>query len=110
MRWGRIQHEACDSSARLVFASLPDLRLETGLDRVDGPSRAARLARHEEYTVLLRKERVRRLARLAGDVLDCGRRCQPSTRQCQWLEWTGRTDVTTQNVLDLLLLETTLDD
>ena len=110
MRWGRIQHEACDSSARLVFASLPNLRLETGLDRVDGPSRAARLARHEEYTVLLRKERVRRLARLAGDVLDCGRRCQPSTRQCQWLEWTGRTDVTTQNVLDLLLLETTLDD
>ena len=74
MRWGRIQHEPCDSSARLVFASLPDLRLETGLDRVHGPSRAARLAGHEEYTVLLREEGVGRLARLAGDVFDyeCG--------------------------------------
>ena len=70
MRWGRIQHEACDSSTRLVFASLPDLRLETGLDRVDGPSRAARLARHEEYTVLLRENSVWRFARLAGHVLD----------------------------------------
>ena len=42
----------------LVLASLPDLRLETGLDSVDGTPRAARLARHEEYTVLLREERV----------------------------------------------------
>ena len=42
----------------LVFASLSNLRLETGLDGVHGTPRTARLARHEEYTVLLREERV----------------------------------------------------
>ena len=63
-------YTTCNTSARLVFASPADLRLETGLDRVDGPARSARLARHEEDTVLLREDRVRRLARLAGDILD----------------------------------------
>ncbi len=33
--------EHATASARLVLASPPNLRLETGLDRVDGPSRAA---------------------------------------------------------------------
>lgn len=58
-------------SARLVLASPPDLRLETGLDRVDGAPRPARLARHEEDTVLLREDRVRGFARLARNVFDC---------------------------------------
>lgn len=33
--------------------SLANLGLETGLDRADGPSRAARLASHEVQTILL---------------------------------------------------------
>ena len=43
---------------RLCSASLPDLRLETGLDGVDGASRAAGLAGDEEDAVLLREEGV----------------------------------------------------
>lgn len=66
----RIQDAAHGRSASLVFASPPDLSLETGLNRVDGPPGSARLAGHEEYTVLLREERIRRLARLASDVFD----------------------------------------
>ena len=45
-------------STRLVFASPADLRLETGLDRVDGTSGSARLASDEEDTVLLDEESV----------------------------------------------------
>ena len=54
----RIQDAADGPSAGLVFASPPDLRLETGLDGVDRTPRTARLAGHEEYAVLLREERV----------------------------------------------------
>ena len=57
-------------STSLVLASLPDLRLETGLDSVDRTPRPARLASHEEYTVLLSENGVWRFARLACHVLD----------------------------------------
>ena len=67
---GRIHNTAHDSSTRLVFASLSNLRYETRLDRVHRPPGTARFARHEEYTVLLREDSVWRLARLASDVLD----------------------------------------
>ena len=68
----RLQHPSrrgrSSQSARLVFASPPHLRLETGLDRGDGTPRPAGLARHEEDTVLLAEERVGRFARLARNV------------------------------------------
>lgn len=59
-------------SARLVLAALPDLRLETALDGVDGPSGAARFAGHEEDTVFFGEEGVGRFAGFAGDVFDWG--------------------------------------
>lgn len=43
------------ASTSFVLASLPDLGLETALDGVDRAPRSARLARHEEDTVLLRE-------------------------------------------------------
>ena len=55
---------------RLVFASLSDLCLETGLDRVDWSPWTARFAGHEEDTVFLGEEGVGRLASLASDVFD----------------------------------------
>ena len=55
----------------LRFASLANLGLETCLDGIDRPSRTTRLARHEEDTVFLCKQRVWRFARLASDVFDC---------------------------------------
>ena len=76
-------------SARLVFAPLADLRLETSLDRVDRTPGSAGLARDEEDTVLLGKESVGGLARLARNVLD---------------------EVAAKDVLDLLLLEAALDN
>ena len=54
----------------LVLASPADLGLETGLDSVDRTPRPARLASHEEYTVLLSENGVWRFARLARHVLD----------------------------------------
>lgn len=43
---------------------------ETALDGLHGPCRTARLARHEEQTIVLSENRVRRLARFASDVFD----------------------------------------
>lgn len=74
----------------LHLPSLSDLGRETGLDGLDRTTRAARVASNEVKTVLsLGKICVGRSAGLAGDVLD---------------------NVRAQDVLDLLLLETTLDD
>lgn len=44
--------------------------MSEGRQMQEGRTRSARLAVHEEDAVLLRKERVWRLARRAGDVLD----------------------------------------
>ena len=105
----RIQDAAHSSSASLVFASPPNLRLETGLDRVDGPPGPARLAGHEKYTVFFREERIRRLACLASDVFDCtGGELMDRNKETRVLE--KHTDVSTEDMLDLLLLETTFDD
>lgn len=74
----------------LLSPSLADLGGETRLDSRHGSSRAAAVAGNEVETVLsLGKVGVRRAARLAGHVFD---------------------DVAAEDVLDLLLLETTLDD
>lgn len=70
--------------------SLSDLGRETSLDRGNGPSGSAGVAGDEGQTVLsLAQLRVRRSARLARHVLD---------------------DILPQHVLQLLRLETTLDD
>ena len=58
-------------SPRLILTTPPDLCLESTLDRIDRPSRAARLTGHEEDTVFLGEEGVGRLASLASDVFDC---------------------------------------
>merc|ERR1712029_1156138 len=74
----------------LLSPSLANLGRETGLNRSDGPARTARVARDEVQPVLsLGEFGIGGAARLAGDVFD---------------------NVATKNVLDLLLLETTLDD
>ena len=93
-------------STRLVFASPPDLRLETSLDSGNGTSRPAGLARHEENTVLLAEERVGRFAGLACHIFDYTRALECIREPHRQT----RTDVTTKDVLDLLLLEATLDD
>lgn len=69
--------------------TLASLGLETRLDGRDGSCGTAGLALQEEQTVLLGENSIGRFAGLAGNVLD---------------------NVTTQDSLDLLLLETTLDD
>merc|ERR1711939_963697 len=74
----------------LLSLSLADLGRETGLDGGDGSPGAARVARHEVETVLtLVQLGVRATAGLASDVFN---------------------DISPQHVLNLLLLEPTLDD
>ena len=66
-----MQSTLYSTSTCLVLASLPDLGLETALDRINRASGPARLARHEEDTILLREERVGRFACFASDVFHC---------------------------------------
>ena len=54
----------------LVFAPLADLSLETTLDSVHRTSTTTRFARHEEDTVLLREECIKRSAGFAGYIFD----------------------------------------
>jgi hypothetical protein len=84
-----------------------DLGLETALDRIDGTAGATGFARHEEDPVLFREKRVRGLARLACDVLDWNSISSSSTNRRRRKR---QTDIASQNVLDLLLRETALDD
>lgn len=71
------------------LGTLAGLRLETGLDSTDGTLRAALFASDEEDTVLLGELCLWTLAGLTDDVLG---------------------DVSSENVFDLLGLETTTND
>ena len=57
-------------SPRLILTTPPDLCLESTLDRIDRPSRAARLTGHEEDTVFFREECIRGFTRFARHVFN----------------------------------------
>lgn len=85
----KTRKETYSGSLDTLSGTLASLGLETRLDGRDGSCGTAGLALQEEQTVLLGENSIGRFAGLAGNVLN---------------------NVTTQNSLDLLLLETTLDD
>lgn len=87
-----------------------DLATETGLDGRDGTTRAARVAGDEVETVLsLVQFRVGASAGLAGDVFNWKMSATIAYNVGGYV-CNEHTNVSSQHVLDLLLLETTLDD
>ena len=65
----------------LFLDTLSDLSLETTLDGTNRTPRSARHARHEEDTVLLCQEGIKRFTCLAGDIFNYqGRRSEEVER------------------------------
>ena len=64
-----MQNEDCQKN--LFLDTLSDLSLETTFNRTDRPPGPTGHAGHEEDTVLLRQEGIKRFARLASDILNC---------------------------------------
>jgi len=96
----------------LLSLSLADLGRETGLDRSNGSSGSAGVAGNKVETVLsLVKLGIWRSACLAGNIFHYGI-VRWSLGGIHMGGWVGElhTDVSSKDVLNLLLLETTLDD